>query len=32
MKHTLAWVGENGIRLSYKPVVFTKFEPKERVY
>ena len=32
MKHTLAWVREDGIRLSYKPVVVTKFQPKERVY
>jgi succinate dehydrogenase / fumarate reductase flavoprotein subunit len=32
MKHTLAWVGQDSIRLSYKPVVVTKFQPKERVY
>jgi succinate dehydrogenase / fumarate reductase flavoprotein subunit len=32
MKHTLAWVGQDGIRLGYKPVVVTKFQPKERVY
>jgi len=32
MKHTLAWVRQDGIQLSYKPVVFTKFQPKERVY
>jgi succinate dehydrogenase / fumarate reductase flavoprotein subunit len=33
LKHTLAWVQENGeIKLGYKPVVITKFKPKERVY
>ncbi len=32
MKHTLAWVDDSGIRLSYKPVVITRFQPKERVY
>jgi succinate dehydrogenase / fumarate reductase flavoprotein subunit len=32
MKHTLAWLGEDGVKLDYKDVVFTKFEPKERVY
>jgi succinate dehydrogenase / fumarate reductase flavoprotein subunit len=32
MKHTLACVEDGGIRLSYKPVVVTKFQPKERVY
>jgi succinate dehydrogenase / fumarate reductase flavoprotein subunit len=32
MTHTLAWACEDGIRLSYKPVVVTKFQPKERVY
>jgi succinate dehydrogenase / fumarate reductase flavoprotein subunit len=32
-KHTLAWVQENGeIKLGYKPVVITKYQPKERVY
>lgn len=32
-KHTLAWVRENGeVKLGYKPVVITKFQPKERVY
>ncbi|MFZ6027257.1 MAG: FAD-dependent oxidoreductase [Chloroflexota bacterium] len=32
LKHTLAWA-ENGIvRLGYKPVVITKYQPKERVY
>jgi succinate dehydrogenase / fumarate reductase flavoprotein subunit len=32
MKHSLAWVRQDSIRLSYKPVVVTKFQPKERVY
>ncbi|HSB67062.1 MAG TPA: succinate dehydrogenase/fumarate reductase flavoprotein subunit, partial [Anaerolineales bacterium] len=33
LKHSLAWVKSNGeIELRYKPVVITKFQPKERVY
>ncbi len=33
LKHTLAWVKPNGeIELRYKPVVVTKYQPKERVY
>lgn len=33
LKHSLAWVGENGkIDLKYKPVVITKYEPKVRTY
>jgi len=32
MKHTLAFRDESGIRLAYKPVTVTRFEPKERVY
>ena len=32
MKHTLAWLGESGVELRYKPVVKTQYEPKERVY
>ncbi len=33
LKHTLAWKRENGeIELRYKPVVITKYQPKERVY
>jgi succinate dehydrogenase / fumarate reductase flavoprotein subunit len=33
LKHTLAWMKPNGeIELRYKPVVITKFQPKERVY
>ncbi len=32
LKHTLAWMENGVVRLDYKPVVVTKFEPKERVY
>ena len=32
MKHTLAWLDDDGIKLDYKDVIFTKFEPKKRVY
>jgi len=32
MKHTLAWLHEDEVKLKYKSVVMTKFEPKERVY
>jgi len=32
LKHTLAWVREGKIELGYKPVVLTRYEPKERVY
>ena len=32
LKHTLAWVEDGKIRLSYKPVTITKWQPKERVY
>ena len=32
MKHTLAWLRDGDVELRYKPVTFTKFEPKERVY
>jgi succinate dehydrogenase / fumarate reductase flavoprotein subunit len=32
MKHTLAWIRDGGVQLRYKPVVITRFEPKERVY
>ncbi|HEX7118569.1 MAG TPA: succinate dehydrogenase flavoprotein subunit [Longimicrobiales bacterium] len=33
LKHTLAYRTEDGgIELRYKPVIITKFEPKERVY
>jgi len=32
LKHTLAWAKNGEIQLSYKPVVITKYKPKERVY
>ncbi len=33
LKHTLSWIKPSGeIELRYKPVVITKFQPKERVY
>ena len=32
MKHSLAWLKDDRVELSYKPVVKTKYEPKERVY
>ena len=32
LKHTLAWVENGQIRLGYKPVTITKYQPKERVY
>ncbi len=32
LKHTLAWLEDGVVRLDYKPVAVTKFEPKERVY
>ncbi len=32
LKHTLAYRTPEGIRLDYKPVVITKFQPKERKY
>lgn len=32
MKHTLAWLDDEQVRLRYKPVAFTRFEPKERKY
>lgn len=32
MKHTLVWLREGEVELRYKPVVFTKYKPKERVY
>ena len=32
MKHSLAWLRDNRVKLGYKPVTFTKYEPKERVY
>ncbi|MGQ9693551.1 MAG: succinate dehydrogenase flavoprotein subunit [Thermodesulfobacteriota bacterium] len=32
LKHTLAWKTETGIRLDYKPVVITRFQPEERKF
>ena len=32
LKHTLAWRRDGDIELRYKPVVITKYQPKERVY
>jgi len=32
MKHTLAWKTDSGIRLDYKPVVVTRFQPQERKF
>jgi len=32
MKHTIALRGADGPQLSYAPVAFTRWEPKERVY
>jgi succinate dehydrogenase / fumarate reductase flavoprotein subunit len=32
LKHSLAWMTTEGIKLDYKPVVITKYPPKERTY
>jgi succinate dehydrogenase / fumarate reductase flavoprotein subunit len=32
LKHTLTWVRDGEIKIGYKPVVLTKYQPKERVY
>jgi len=32
LKHTFAYKTDSGIRLAYKPVTITKFQPKERKY
>jgi hypothetical protein len=32
MKHTLAWRRDGKVEIGYKPVVITKYQPKERVY
>ncbi len=32
LKHTLAWLEEGGVRLGYKPVQITKYQPKARSY
>ena len=32
LKHTLAWKTDQGIKLDYKPVVITRFQPEERKF
>jgi succinate dehydrogenase / fumarate reductase, flavoprotein subunit len=32
LKHSLAWCQDGIVRLDYKPVVITKYQPKERTY
>ena len=32
MRHTMAFLDEDGVELKYKPVTITRFEPKKRVY
>lgn len=32
LKHTLAWLKDDGVELRYKPVVMTRFEPTKRTY
>ncbi len=32
LKHSLAWLDDDRVRLGYKPVVITKYQPKERIY
>jgi len=32
LKHTLTWVKDGEIKIDYKPVMITKYQPKERVY
>jgi succinate dehydrogenase / fumarate reductase flavoprotein subunit len=32
LKHTLAWMENGSVRLAYKPVQITKYQPKERKY
>ncbi|MEM5773761.1 MAG: FAD-binding protein, partial [Anaerolineaceae bacterium] len=32
LKHTLAWLDDDRVRLGYKPVMMTRFELKERTY
>ncbi len=32
LKHTLAWLDEDGVRLDYKPVQITQYQPKARSY
>jgi succinate dehydrogenase / fumarate reductase, flavoprotein subunit len=32
LKHSLAWMDGETVRLDYKPVVISKYQPKERTY
>ena len=32
LKHTLAWKEDGKVKINYKPVVITKYQPKVRVY
>jgi succinate dehydrogenase / fumarate reductase flavoprotein subunit len=32
LKHTLAYLGDGGIRIGYKPVVLGRYQPKPRTY
>jgi succinate dehydrogenase / fumarate reductase flavoprotein subunit len=32
LKHTLVWKDNGKLKIGYKPVVLTRFEPKKRVY
>ena len=32
MKHSLVWLQNGNIKLKYKPVTVTKYQPQERVY
>ncbi len=32
LKHSMAWMQDGTVRLDYKPVVITKYQPKERTY
>ncbi len=32
LKHTFAWFKDGEVKLKYKPVVITKYQPKKRVY
>jgi succinate dehydrogenase / fumarate reductase flavoprotein subunit len=32
LKHTLIWKADGKLKIGYKPVVMTRFEPKKRVY
>jgi len=32
LKHTLAWKKDGAVKFDYRPVVVTRFEPKERKY